>query len=255
MTIPRKSIGKSLVMGRDLRVLQFLFEHKVLSREQIHLYFFSGVAKRTVNRRLRKILNLGLIKQVFIPTRQGPIYGYSLTQRGVNQIKFSLPYKVNGKSSQSYCPLHDMALVNIRKAFEARNSVQGYYTENVLQTCSDFKEGPQFRPFVDLKSDGLAFVETKIGVLNLAIEFDAHRKSHQRYRKKIDDYYWNRKVDGVLYICSHQGILNALLRADKEVTHSHHCESKVYFALLDDVTNAKKEMIFRNVEKYIFKVY
>ena len=128
-----------MVLGeRDFKIMRLLFENKIVSRKQIGSRFFPNVSKDTVNRRLRKIA----------PT---------------------LPYKVKTKATRSECPLHDIALNDIRKAFEAKASVQGYYTENVLQTRIDFKDDKWFQPFIKLNSDAMAEVDTRIGVLNLAI--------------------------------------------------------------------------------------
>ena len=53
-----------VVLGeRDWRIMRLLFENKIVSREQIGSRFFPDVCKDTVNRRLRKIVGLGLIKK------------------------------------------------------------------------------------------------------------------------------------------------------------------------------------------------
>ena len=85
------------------------------------------------------------------------------------KIKLTLPYKINTRTTLSECPSHDIALNDICKAFEAKDGMQSYYTENVLQTFTEFKSDRQFRPFVELNSDAMAEVDTRIGVLNLAI--------------------------------------------------------------------------------------
>ena len=156
--------------------------------------------------------------------------------------------------SSSECPSHDIALNGIRQAFEAKSTVQRYYTENVLQSCGEYRDDEKFQPFIELNSDAMAEVDTRIGVLNLAIEFDATHKSKQRYSQKIDDYYIEYGVDGVLYICVNKYILRVLLRVDEEVAKRHECEPKLYFALLDDVTGAGEKMTFTNANKDIFCV-
>ena len=53
-----------VVLGeRDFKLMRLLFENKIVSREQIGSRFFPDVSKDTVNRRLRKIAGLGLIKR------------------------------------------------------------------------------------------------------------------------------------------------------------------------------------------------
>ena len=71
-----------------------LFENKIVSREQIGSQLFPNVSKDTVNRRLRKIAGLGLIKKTTTFVGRRVIAGYSLTQRGLAKIKSTLPYEV-----------------------------------------------------------------------------------------------------------------------------------------------------------------
>ena len=258
-----------VILGeRDMRIMRLLFENKIASREQIGDRFFPDVSKDTVNRRLRKIAGLGLIKRTTTAVGRKVIWCYSLTQRGLAKIKPTLPYEVKTKATRSECPLHDIALNDIRKEFESRSAVQGYYTENVLQTSIDFKDDEWFQPFIELNSDAMAEVDSRVGTLHLAIEFDLTHKSHRRYRRKLNAYYGHslslmacsrplsssRNVDGVLYICADEYILRTLRKLDCETAQCHHSDHKLYFALLADVTGAVGEMAFTNARNGIFCV-
>ena len=250
----RNKIRKVVLCERDRQIMHLLFENKVMSREQINKKFFPDVSSQTVNSRLRKIMRLGLIKRKPLELDHKVFYVYSLTQRGLAEIKPMLLYEIKAMRSSSECPLHDLSLNNIRVAFEAKNAVQNYYTENVLQTCTGFKSDRQFRPFVELNSDAMAEVDTRIGVLNLAIEFDTAHKSKDRYRQKVNAYYVKRGVDGVLYVCANKHILNVLHKVDREVSDRHKCKHKLYFALLENVTGAEGGLTFTNAKKGIFVV-
>ena len=254
MSKARKKSKNVVLCSRDIRIMRSLFEGKIASQEQIGNHLFPGVSAQTVNRRLLKIIELGLIRRKPIAVDDKVIYAYSLTQHGLTKIKPMLPYRVTTKTTLSECPLHDIALNDIRQAFEAKGTVQNYYTENVLQTCTGFNSDRQFRPFVELNSDAMAEVDTRIGVLNLAIEFDTAHKSKDRYRQKVNAYYVKRGVDGVLYVCASKNILNVLHKVDKEVSDRHKCEHKLYFALLEDVTGAIGELTFTNAKGGIFVV-
>ena len=174
--------------------------------------------------------------------------------RGLAKIKPMLAYEVKTGSRLSECPLHDIALNDICKAFEAKASVQNYHTENVLQTSTDLQGDARFRPFVELNSDAMAEVDSKVGILNLAIEFDTTCKSKSRYLHKINAYYGKRGVDGVLYICASKHILNTLLKVDKEVSDRHRRKQRVYLAMLGDAMGERDEMAFTNALGYIFCV-
>ena len=57
-----KKPKRVILMDRDFEILQFLFESKIVTKDQLQLYFFKGISNSTVNRRLSKILSLGLIE-------------------------------------------------------------------------------------------------------------------------------------------------------------------------------------------------
>ena len=250
----RNKNRKVVLCSRDMHIMSSLFEGKIASQEQIGDHLFPGVSAQTVNRRLLKIIELGFIRRKPIAIDDKIIYAYSLTQRGLIKIKPMLPYRVTTKTALSECPAHDIALNDIRKAFEEKGAVQNYYTENVLQACVGFKSDKQFRPFVELNSDAMAEVNTRIGVLNLAIEFDTAHKSKDRYRQKVNSYYIKRGVDGVLYVCASKHIMDVLHEVDKGVADRHKCKHKLYFALLENVTGGIDELTFTNAKGGIFVV-
>ena len=250
----RESSENTVLCTRDLQILSLIFENKVMSRKQIGDIFFPNVSKDTVNRRLRKITNLGLITRKPIELGINIFRSYSLTPKGLAKIKPLLPYDVQGVQVASECPLHDIALNDIRQAFEAKTTVQSYYTENVLQACDDFKSDEQFEPFIALNSDAMVEVDSKVGLLNLAIEFDMIHKSKDRYRQKVNAYYVKHGIDGVLYVCASKHILNRLLKIDKTVADNYRCGHKLYFALLENITGAMGELTFTNARRGIFNV-
>ena len=251
-----ETITTKVVLGdRDFKLMISLFENKIISRDQINREFFHDVSINTVNRRLRKLVGLGLITRMSLIVNGRVICGYCLSKGGFSKIKPLLPYKVNTKTTLSDCPVHDIALNDIRRAFEAKSAVQHYYTENVLQTCAGFKSDRKFKPFIELNSDAMAEVDTKLGALNLAIEFDTTHKSKSRYADKVNAYYGKRGVDGVLYVCASKHILDRLLKIDKEVADRHRRKPKVYLAMIGDVIGEREELAFTNAIGYIFRVH
>ena len=139
-----RTLTRVVLGDRDMRIMRLLFENKIVSREQVGNRFFPNICKDTVNRRLRKIVGLGLIKKTTAYVGRKAISGYSLTLNGLDKIKPTLPYEIKTKATRSECPLHDIALNDIRKAFEAKDAVQSYYTKNILQTRTDFKNKGEF---------------------------------------------------------------------------------------------------------------
>ena len=146
--------------------------------------------------------------------------------------------------------------------------MQGYYTENILQTRTDFRDNEWFHPFIKLNSDAMAEVDSKVGTLHLSIrfahgkafcrflapEFDLTHKNHRRYRRKLNAYYRQQKIDGVLYICADEYILHTLQKLDNEAAERHYCHPKMYLALLADVIGVHNELRFKNASEHIFCV-
>ena len=186
------SIGKEQAMSGAVCLLAHCWE-------QIGSRFFPNVSKDTVNRRLRKLVDVDLIKRTTAYVGRKAISGYSLTQGGLAKITPTLPYGVKTKATRSKCPLHDIALNDIRKVFESKRTVQGYYTENVLQARTDLQANEWFQPFIELNSDAMVEVDSRVGTLHLAIELDTTHKSHRSYRRKLNAYY----IEGAACLWAH----------------------------------------------------
>ena len=108
-------------------------------------------------------------------------------------------------------------------------------------------------------------VDSKVGTLHLAIEFDLTHKSHRRYQRKLNAYYrfaheacWplpsSHKIDGVLYVCADEYILQTLRKLDSKAAERHECDPKLYLAMFADVTSGEGEMTFTNASGDIFRV-
>ena len=97
-------------------------------------------------------------------------------------------------------------------------------------------------------------IDSKVGTLHLAIEFDLTHKSHRRYQRKLNAYYGQDKIDGVLYVCADEYILQTLRKLDSKAAERHECDHKLYLAMFADVTGGEGEMAFTNASRDIFRV-
>ncbi|MEZ4744004.1 MAG: hypothetical protein R3B45_16410 [Bdellovibrionota bacterium] len=188
-----------------------------------------------------------------IESSMGVIYGYSITTKGFNRIQTSLPYEVQTQSFLSDCPVHDLDLVDIRFVFESKIAVKNYYPENILQACCNVKGSDPFKPFIELNSDALVELNMNTEKLYLALEYEASLKNLDRYKDKIDSYYW-AGVRAVLYICQNKKILRALQKIDQMISESHHKNPKLYFALYDKALTDKGELLLTNILGHQFRI-
>ena len=252
--IKKSQVDDFVLVPRDLKILQWIFEHKVLSRNQIQKHLFGNVSKQCVNYRMNKLVRADLVERVALVLGSNPKYGYSVKTHGWKLIKPQLPYEVTRKSLRSECFSHDITLFDIRIALSKKSRVADYTTENVLQCCEFYRNDDDFRSFVDLNSDAVISVKTKVGEVRLALEYERSKKLVTRYNDKLDQYYRQNGVDGVLYVCDTGELRNLIWKADLEVSGSHQCDPKVYCALLKDVLESTDEVLFSNVDKYIFRI-
>lgn len=241
-------------MPRDYKILQLLFEHKVLSRNQIQKHLFDSASKQCVNYRMKKLANADLTERVAIVLGSKPKYGYSVTNFGMKLIEPQLPYKVTRKIFRSECFTHDATLFDIRAVLAQKSMITDYITENILQCCEAFKDDEALRPFVDINSDAAVSVQTKVGEVRLALEYERSKKLVARYNDKLDQYYRTSGVDGVLYVCDSGEIQNLIWKSDRKISGNHQCDPKVYCAQLNDVLASKEEILFHNVDGYIFRI-
>ena len=138
-----ETITTKVVLDKcDFKLMISMFENKIISRDQINREFFHDVSINTVNRRLRKLVGLGLITRMSLIVSGRVICGYCLSRRGFTKIKPLLPYKVNTKAILSDCPF--------------------FMGASTRQTCAEFKSDRQFRPFIELNSDAMAEVAQKL---------------------------------------------------------------------------------------------
>ncbi len=225
-----------------------------MSRNQIQKYLFGNASKQCVNYRMKKLVRAGLVERIALILGSNPKYGYSITNFGLKIIKPMLPYEVTGKILRSECAKHDTALLDIRIIVTQKSMVISYVPENVLQCCDFYRSNENFRPFVELNSDAAISVQTKVGEVKLALEYERSKKLATRYKEKLDQYYRSGQVDGVLYICDNRELQNIIWKSDRKISQSHQCDPKVYCALSEDVLTNRDELIFSNVDKYIFRI-
>ena len=245
-----KKQSKAILTARDLKLLLWPLENKVITRDQANKYIFKNVSKQCVNRRLKKLCDLKVMaRRAFIDENKAS-YCYGLTEKGLSEIKKYLTCKVKGRVVKSDSIIHDLGLVEIRVVLEKMKMVKSYFTENALQGPSHLETSSSLLPFVRLNSDAVIEIETDHGKAMLAIEYDATKKSASRYRKKLEAYYGHHQIEGILYIAKDQRILRALKSVEKKLFDGHRKESKVYYALWENVMRANKEITFQSFDNY-----
>ena len=160
----------------------------------------------------------------------------------------------NEKIKKSDSQTHDLDLVDIRYVMEKFKIVKNYFTENMLNSCIEFSKSESFNQFVNLRSDGVLEIETPNGSFLVALEYDSSDKAPERYRKKLAEYYFSKKIRAVLYICGNKPILNLLKKTDAEIRNDGFIP-KIFYLLKENVQRHVKELTFENINGDIFKLF
>jgi hypothetical protein len=237
---------------RDIEVIQFVFEHRGVSSDQIGKTFFAGLHRSIPHERLRKLSAAGFLKKESVQLANGPTVYFSSTERGVKAMGSEFRYAITVPQFKSDSVAHDLGLVSFRCQLEKMKMVTEYISENVLQSCGCFTESEKLKPFVVLNSDAVLKVQTEKSQYHMALEFEVSAKEQHRYAKKITDYDLMSSIPAVLYVCRNARIEGLIRQTDLEVGQK--LSPKILTVVLPDVTSEIHKLAFRGRDGGIFEL-
>lgn len=234
-----------IITERDKKILYFLFENKIATRQEVHEFFFAKKSHKTANLRLRK-----LIKEEYISTSAEEIDGKFVRylfvgKKGQEIVKFWKNQYLVGKIERSESINHDLELLSLRYVLLRSPKIREYYTENVLQGVLEFKSDERLKYFVSLNSDAAMLIRLKVGDFYVALEYETFPKSDQRYEKKIRDYY-NSNISFVIYVAKTQVLGNRLRQIDDAIADELKRPNKVFFANFNTLIAHPQKLTFVN---------
>lgn len=237
----RKKIG-----DRDLNLFYYLYKYKVANAEQIKRDVFKNISYKTVSRRLKKLRELNLLQVRSIIVGNHSQYIYSIGKEALECIAPKTDYLIDNPIFNSDSVDHDLVLVDILERISKYSSVREVITENMLQSCTEFKQDKLTRDFVEVRSDALVRVEKNDKEYNLAFEYDRTSKSRFRYEQKLKDYYNCSNIISVLYLCPNERTVNILKTLDQKCHGSE--KVKFRFCSIQSISIDSKKMIFTSFE-------
>ncbi len=197
-----------IVTERDAKLLHDLHSHTTLSFSQIHKRHFQSVAKQTVNNRITKLVNAGLIRRcrvgiVVYQMRSQEIGSvFQITRNGIRFLKMRFaqeefrdePVRLNTMSLS-----HDLLLTEcmsaLRLRFPQARLVHGRLWQGME---SDRTRLPD------------AVLELPDSGERVAIELELTAKSERRYLEIVNQYRLQNLYSKVLYIVSQSSIAEKL---------------------------------------------
>ncbi len=238
---------------RDINILSFLHQHKVATTKQILRDVFKANTG-TARKRLQILRLNGFIESVGRDEDGDKSIIYSISKRSFNFLARFYPEMCFIKSYRSSSIVHDLRLLEIRKALTSKKLVTGYWPENVLKTSQVAIEDRNLQPFRSLNVDAVVKLENSQGKkIFCAVEYEASLKSKSEYLAKMSEIYSSPFIRFVLYITSTEEIEARLKKSEQEFAPKG--EKKIYFAQFKKVTIENSVLTFTNQDSHFLEVY
>jgi hypothetical protein len=235
----------------------YVFENRVATIDQLHRKFFPHTNKESAasRNRIRMLYRSGYLKPCVTMVDQQVYRYYEVTEQAFHLIKERWRIEIDKPKFRSESPYHDIRLNELRSVFERLKLFEKYYPENMLQSSSVLQDELRTREAVQMQSDGVLLLkDTESTEFNFAIELETSKKAPERYKSKLWNYYRSSsQLDGVLYICSDQQIINAIVKADQVEREDQ--KSILHYALEKDVLKSDGQIIFTNAKEGLIGLY
>lgn len=240
------------ITGRDIKILEFIFEHRAVTFSQLGNRFFNGASIPTIYVRMDKLRRSGLLTKSFFLWREKRSVVFGITDKGIKQIADSYKYKITEPDFKSDSVSHDLGLVTLRERLEKTKMVVEYLSESMLQSCGQLAEHEKLGAFTQTNSDAALAIETMKNRFHVALEYEISDKQESRYVKKLTEYYYSPSVAAVFYICGDTSIEKLIRKVDAEVGQNF--EAKVFTCLEETIQGATASLPFVNRANAMFSL-
>ncbi len=192
-----------VLMERDKRIIEAVYQCRVLRQDQIHALFF-GVSKAASQRRLALLYHHGFLSRVFLTVRASYMLSpalYMLDRRGAELLRSELGYDDMAWTSKSQAvgqPFleHTLAINDVRVAVTLACRAHQYdllewRSEADLKSSYDrvmIQEAKGRKAQVSLIPDSFFVVQTPQGKAPTFLEVDRGTETTSRFQTKIRAY-------------------------------------------------------------------
>jgi hypothetical protein len=207
------------ITARDIGILRWIMEQKVITEEQIRKVFWKDKLKddREAYRRLSKLKEAGYLKTNTTGLYQRAIY--LITRKGLKELKASDPKtalkELSDKGYSSY--IHDLIITDLRILFEELGFTH-WISRRMLRKERKLMRTP----------DALIYSNGK----HFAIEYGPSKKSKASYKKIFLSYELSNQIDKVIYIVDTKEHL-------KKIAKYGCIYHRLHFVTLEDIKRNK----------------
>lgn len=242
------------LQGRDIEILKFVYAFRVATFSQIHRRFFENVFRTAAPRRLRHLAKAEYLSMFINGTPEETHRYVALQEKAWAAIREQWPFEVDNPLFSSKSPRHDLRLAELFFSFEKLSTFDQFWSENLLQSSPALAEDPKISALAKLYADAALVLRPPDSEAYVyGVELEISKKSPERYRKKLMDYYLAKAIDGVLYISDSQAILDAVARVDSEIRGE--APSILHFALEKNVLASNGKIQFQNAKEGLIELF
>lgn len=220
------------ITKRDKKLFTYLFTNKIATNEQIRVDVFDSSSKQVVHRRLDKLITAKYLDAKYLRTKGNRLI-YFLTNKAIANY-IGVKKDLIKAHKKSYCPYHDLVLVDIKRQLLDSDKVTNYFSENILSSgvCDNDEKIKSIR---ELNSDAVLKVNIQGEEYYFTLEYERSQKAFKRYDTLIKNYYQNHHVQAVLFICENKPIKNQVMQAEKKIVTTG--DFKFFYTTLEEINS------------------
>lgn len=221
------------IQERDLKMLSGLYRCGVLSTNQIAKLFFLNISHTTMMKRLRKIKQANLIREVHV--RQNGERVWTLVKEGFSVLKKDILFKYTNKNTIE----HDVLLSECRIILDELGLGKNWISDK----DEKFKSA-------EVIPDGLFVTEVLGRPAAVAFELELHIKAHSRYQNLFRTYSFRHSVGFIWYVVANKNVAKVVLNNWLKVNERYKLP-ELLLTSLDDLLKEKDlaRLNFSNGEK------
>ena len=225
-------------------IVEHLRRYSVSTIEQIKREFFQSYALSPVYSKMRGLIEQGLVEKIYLDQKRRPKGVYTLTTKGAEAFSPEVKEIFASKKHKPQSLLHELDLVDIAFSFNQFGAVKNYYTENQLLENPAELYAKNLGTMNDFRPDALVELTNKEQNYFFALEYEAHVKSLERIRSKINGHYDSNNLNGCFFIGSKRQIIESVKSVEEK--DNSQFKPKVFYALVENIKNHKGKMIFND---------
>jgi hypothetical protein len=238
---------------RDIQIMKFAFACRAVTYDQIVRRHFQGIRTKTAWRRIRRLADSRFFKISVIDVRGKSARVVQPLPSIWPVICEKWPIAMDTPHFKSESLEHDARMTEVYLRLQKLSCYRSFFTENMLQSSLALAEDPRFQDAVKIQSDGVLTIADAKGNLRIyAVELELSKKSPDRCREKLTDYYLARGIDGVLYVSPEREVERLITRIDEEIRSGR--DSIVHFAYEEIVFSESSKITFTNPEGGIIEL-